>query len=76
MTAGGGSPKTSGLDMENDKGFQLIEGDRDAWLTSELYDHPFDPQRFKNLLRRLQPVANANLRLVDPSASRDDELPD
>ncbi len=62
--------------MKQDKGFQLIEGDRDTWLTSEIYDHPFDPQRFKNLLRSLQPAANANLRLVAPSASRDDELPD
>ncbi|KAF1060771.1 MULTISPECIES: hypothetical protein [Burkholderia] len=61
--------------MENDKGFQLIEGDRDNWLMSELYDAPFDPQRFKDLLRRLQPVANANLRLVEPSRERDDELP-
>ncbi len=73
------SPKTSGLDMTNDKRFQLIEGDQDNWLTSAVYDHPFDPQRFKNLLRCLQPAANANLRLLEPGAGRDaerdDELP-
>lgn len=61
--------------MKQDQRFQVIEGNRDEWLTSAIYDHPFDPQHFKNLLRGLKP-ANANLRLVEPGVARADALPD